>query len=87
MSRPTSYIEINAKTYEELVRGSSVFCDKTLFIKELFQRRQYQKILLTLPQGMGKSIILTMLQKFCEKSNNEAQMRSNRALFESADEQ
>jgi hypothetical protein len=53
----------------KLVLYSGKIVDKSQFIEKIFQYNQ-ENILLTYPNGWGKSINLTMLKLFLEKSKN-----------------
>ena len=62
-STPTQSIAIGVSTFESLVERSSVFVDKSLFIKAFWENGA-ETLLTTYPRRSGKSINLQMLQTF-----------------------
>ena len=51
--------------FEKLVTESSIFVDKSLFIKEIINNKD-EVTLITMPRRWGKSSNLDMLKKFLE---------------------
>ena len=56
---------ISAQCFEELVKDSNIFVDKSLFIKDIIEER-CSSILITRPRRWGKTINLDMLKVFLE---------------------
>ena len=56
---------ISAQCFEELVKNSNIFVDKSLFIKDIIEER-CSSILITRPRRWGKTINLDMLKVFLQ---------------------
>ena len=67
---------IGVDDYKEIIDKNCVYIDKTLLIKE-FWKDDAKVILVTRPRRFGKTISLSMLRYFFEKTKD-----SNRYLFE-----
>ena len=59
--------------FAEMVTQSSVFADKTLFIKEIIENES-KVILITMPRRWGKSLNLDMLRRFLEIPNENGKL-------------
>lgn len=68
-------IYIGSNSFEELIQKSTIFVDKTLFIKD-FVESNYQVILITYPRRWGKSTNINMIKTFLEiELHKESQKR------------
>ena len=67
---------------EDLVTNSSIFVDKSLFIKEIIEDST-KTILITMPRRWGKSLNLDMLKRFLSiEEQNLQQKEFNKKIFE-----
>ena len=67
---------INSEKFEQLLKLSAAFIDKTLFIKEFFggsldEESDAKQILVTAPSRFGKSMMMNTLKVFCEPDVDE----------------
>lgn len=70
-SRPNSYLIEAATDFSELVANSFVIVDQTEFIKELYNYGNRTMVLLiALPPGTGKTMLLTMFTNFIDYSQD-----------------
>ena len=69
-------IPLGVDDYKELIEGNYLYIDKTLLIQELWDTK-FKVSLVTRPRRFGKSIALSMLRYFFEKTK-----QSNAHLFE-----
>jgi hypothetical protein len=68
--------------FEDLVTNSSIFVDKSLFIKEIIEDST-KTILITMPRRWGKSLNLDMLKRFLSiEEQNLQQKEFNKKIFE-----
>lgn len=68
--------------FGKLVRESSIFIDKSLFIKEIIEDKS-EVILITMPRRWGKSLNLDMLRRFLSiEEENSQQKEFNKKIFE-----
>ena len=68
--------------FEDLVTNSSIFVDKSLFIKEIIEDSG-KTILITMPRRWGKSLNLDMLKRFLSiEEQNLQQKEFNKKIFE-----
>lgn len=68
--------------FEDLVTNSSIFIDKSLFIKEIIEDSA-KTILITMPRRWGKSLNLDMLKRFLSiEEQNSQQKEFNKKIFE-----
>lgn len=75
-------LPIGVDNFEKLVTRGYYLVDKTLFIKELLERKGDVN-LFTRPRRFGKTLNMSMLQYFFEDARNEdGTKQDNRALFE-----
>jgi hypothetical protein len=71
--------------FEDLVTKSSVFVDKSLFIKEIVEEDS-KVILITMPRRWGKSLNLDMLKRFLSvEEGNIKNQELNQKLFSSGE--
>jgi hypothetical protein len=65
--------------FGKLVKESSIFIDKSLFIKEIIEDKS-EVILITMPRRWGKSLNLDMLRRFLsiEEENQEQKLFNNK---------
>eukprot|EP00924_Labyrinthula_sp_SR-Ha-C_P014492 snap_masked-scaffold_94-processed-gene-0.4-mRNA-1 protein AED:1.00 eAED:1.00 QI:0/-1/0/0/-1/1/1/0/670 len=67
--------------FEDIVTKSSIFVDKTLFVKEIIEDSS-EVILITMPRRWGKSLNLDTLKRFLSiEKQNEEQKTLNEKLF------
>ena len=67
--------------FGKLVRESSIFIDKSLFIKEIIEDKS-EVILITMPRRWGKSLNLDMLRRFLSiEEENQEQKLFNSKIF------
>jgi len=52
-----------AESFEKIITGDHFYIDKTLFIKELLERRG-EVTLITRPRRFGKTMNMSMLERF-----------------------
>jgi hypothetical protein len=71
-------IFIGSDNFKEMVTSSSVFVDKTLFIKQVIDSQE-KAILITKPRRWGKTLNLDMLKTFF--SNNKEEYHENKLIF------
>lgn len=82
--KPT--FRIGDDDFESLIHRSTVFVDKTMLLKELIEN-SYSTILITRPRRWGKSINMSMMQKFFEVEVDREgnilpeEQKRNRKLF------
>ncbi|MDE5853592.1 MAG: AAA family ATPase [Ruminococcus sp.] len=69
-------IPIGIEDFAEIIRKNCYFVDKTLIIKDILDSGT-KVTLFTRPRRFGKTLNMSMLQKFFEKINND-----NSYLFE-----
>ena len=69
-------IPIGQSDYKTIIEKNMFYIDKTIFIKEILEANGLVK-LITRPRRFGKTLNMSMLQYFFEKTEI-----SNRALFE-----
>ena len=62
-------LPIGIENYAEMIEKGYYYVDKTLFIKELLDRKGKVN-LFTRPRRFGKTLNMSMLQYFFEKSRN-----------------
>ena len=74
--KQTQDLPVGVDDYKELIDENCLYIDKTLLIKEFFDNKA-KVTLITRPRRFGKSITLSMLRYFFEKTD-----RSNAYLFE-----
>lgn len=67
--------------FKKLITESYYYIDKTLFIKELLDKKG-EVNLFTRPRRFGKTLNMSMLQYFFEDTGNEQDNLENRSLFE-----
>lgn len=68
--------------FGKIVRESSIFIDKSLFIKEIIEDKS-EVILITMPRRWGKSLNLDMLRRFLSiEEENSQQKEFNKKIFE-----
>lgn len=73
-------LPIGIDNFQKLIQGNYYYVDKTLFIKELLDRKG-EVNLFTRPRRFGKSLNLSMLQYFFEDAGEEENGK-RRQLFE-----
>jgi hypothetical protein len=67
--------------FEDLILKSSIFVDKSLFIKEIIEDAA-KVILITMPRRWGKSLNLDMLYRFLSIEENDAEQKTlNQKIF------
>jgi hypothetical protein len=67
--------------FADVVTGSSIFVDKTLFVKEIIEDSS-KVILITMPRRWGKSLNLDTLKRFLSiEEQNSQQKELNKKLF------
>ena len=80
-SNTKKYIQ-SGGNFEDLVTNSSIFVDKSLFIKEIIEDSG-KTILITMPRRWGKSLNLDMLKRFLSiEEQNSQQKEFNKKIFE-----
>jgi len=68
--------------FENLVTQSSIFVDKSLFIKEIIEEPS-QVILITMPRRWGKSLNVDMLKRFLSiEESDPSKKELNKKIFE-----
>lgn len=68
--------------FADVVSGSSIFVDKTLFVKEIIEDSS-KVILITMPRRWGKSLNLDTLKRFLSiEEQNPQQKEFNKKIFE-----
>lgn len=73
-------LPIGVDDFEKLITKGYYYVDKTLFIKELLDRRGTVN-LFTRPRRFGKTLNLSMLRYYFEDTGVEERNRKNRELF------
>src|SRR5215469_15467810 len=63
-------LPIGVENFEKMIKSGYYYIDKTLFIKELIDKKG-EVNLFTRPRRFGKSLCLSMIQYFFEKSEND----------------
>ena len=71
-------LPIGIDDYKKVIDGNCIYIDKTLLIKEFWEDKS-EVILVTRPRRFGKTIALSMLRYFFERTE-----KSNAYLFESS---
>ena len=74
-------LPIGVESFKELITQGYYYVDKTLFIKELIDKRG-KVILFTRPRRFGKTLNLSMLRYFFEKQESQAENEINKSLFQ-----
>lgn len=74
-------LPIGIDNFEKMIHSSFYYVDKTMFIKELLDRRG-EVNLFTRPRRFGKTLNMSMLQYFFEKLPDPAAVERNKALFD-----
>ena len=68
--------------FGDVVTGSSIFVDKSLFVKEIIEDSS-KVILITMPRRWGKSLNLDILKRFLSiEEQNSQQKEFNKKIFE-----
>ncbi len=73
-------LPIGIDIFEEIVKHNYYFVDKTLFIKELLDRKGGVN-LFTRPRRFGKTLALSMLQYYFEDTGDEISNEQRKKLF------
>lgn len=73
-------LPIGIDHFEKMIHGNFYYVDKTMFIKELLDRRGKVN-LFTRPRRFGKTLNMSMLQHFFERLPDDAVNKRNQALF------
>lgn len=73
-------LSIGTDNFEKMIRGNFYYVDKTMFIKELLDRRG-EVNLFTRPRRFGKTLNMSMLQHFFESLPEAAANQQNQSLF------
>jgi len=73
-------LPIGVDDFAKLIGGNYYYVDKTLFIKELLDMKG-EVNLFTRPRRFGKTLSLSMLQRFFENTGSEDGNKRNRELF------
>lgn len=83
--KPTDFSKAVIHTggdFQDVVTESSIFIDKSLFIKEIIEDKS-KVILITMPRRWGKSLNLDMLRRFLSiEEENSQQKEFNKKIFE-----
>lgn len=74
-------LPIGVDDFRDLITNGYNYVDKTLLIKELWQRKG-KVTLFTRPRRFGKTLNMSMLQYFFENTGAPEQNAANRALFD-----
>ena len=74
-------LPIGTEDFKELIEKNYYYVDKTLWIKELIDRR-IKVGLFTRPRRFGKTLNLSMLRYFFEDTGDDAVNEENRRLFD-----
>ena len=74
-------LPIGIDDFKELISNNYYYIDKTLFIKEILDRRG-KVSLFTRPRRFGKTLNLSMLQHFFENTEYTPDREPHKALFE-----
>ena len=74
-------LPIGIEDFEELIQKDYYYIDKTLWIKELIDRKT-KAGLFTRPRRFGKTLNLSMLRYFFEDTGNAERNEENRRLFD-----
>ena len=74
-------LPVGVEDFEKLIRNHYYYVDKTLFIRELLEKKG-DVSLFTRPRRFGKTLTLSMLKYFFENTGNEEKNGQNRNLFE-----
>ena len=74
-------LPVGVEDFEKLMRNQYYYVDKTLFIRELLDKKG-DVSLFTRPRRFGKTLTLSMLKYFFEDTGREEKNRENRKLFE-----
>lgn len=74
-------LPIGVESFKELITQGYYYVDKTLFIKELIDKRGKVN-LFTRPRRFGKTLNLSMLRYFFEKQESQAENEINKSLFQ-----
>lgn len=73
-------LPIGIDNFEKMIHGGFYYVDKSMFIKELLDRRG-EVNLFTRPRRFGKTLNMSMLQYFFEKLPDSAVNKRNKVLF------
>ena len=65
--RKVQALPIGVDDFKDLIDNDYLYVDKTLLIKEFFEDKS-KAILITRPRRFGKSLALSTLQRFFEKT-------------------
>ena len=74
-------LPIGVESFKELITQGYYYVDKTLFIKELIDKRGKVN-LFTRPRRFGKTLNLSMLRYFFEKQESQTENEINKSLFQ-----
>ena len=74
-------LPIGIDDFGDMIRDGYYYVDKSLFIKELWEKKGKVN-LFTRPRRFGKTLTLSMLQRFFEDTGSEEENSRNRALFD-----
>lgn len=74
-------LPVGVDDFEKLIRNGYYYVDKTLFIRELLDKKG-DVSLFTRPRRFGKTLTLSMLKCFFENTGSEERNCENKKLFE-----
>lgn len=74
-------LPVGVDDFEKLIRNGYYYVDKTLFIRELLDKKG-DVSLFTRPRRFGKTLTLSMLKCFFENTGSEERNCKNKKLFE-----
>lgn len=74
-------LPVGVDDFEKLIRNAYYYVDKTLFIRELLDKKG-DVSLFTRPRRFGKTLTLSMLKCFFENTGSEERNCENKKLFE-----
>lgn len=74
-------LPVGIDDFEKLVKNGYYYVDKSLFIKELFDKKG-EVNLFTRPRRFGKTLTLSMVRHFYENTGNSDQNNERKSLFD-----